>query len=496
MEIISEERYINGQELAKSRKHKEASINKNFFDGDIDERYKLFENRFIDKSIRGTDYTLPKESFFPTKDFQDVVSEIVNQLPTNFNIVGTESEYLRGALIEGSHLKPLISDVYKEGVLSGSAFVLVSPKLNMQKGSLMVLKLKVLPYENCFPEYNILTNELEKLTYQERRVYMKLDTPYTFLYTVEYTKDSIRTFIRNVNGERMADLPDEKLVENPFKNINSLPVVEFKCQSQDFDRPYANKLRESQLQLDNLNTNIENLTNMHTNPIYVIENTRRDWTGFPIGAGQILPLMDNESFHIEKSDMQLQPLDTRYTKKRDEIYKTAGLVIPSLRETMYGTDSSKVVKIANGELIGFARILMNNFKKPLMKICEILLFLNDKKMTDEIISPPNEILPYDLETIFSSMAVGMNLGLVDDEWFWSKYMPELSKEQRDRISNWYKERQLEGLIDDSSLNVDNNAKISTTTTTDTTTTEDGSVMGNKEQAQTSAEDKDGKVTKQ
>ncbi|MFA6709682.1 MAG: hypothetical protein WCR79_08330, partial [Fusobacterium sp.] len=151
------------------------------------------------------------------------------------------------------------------------------------------------------------------------------------------------------------------------------------------------------------------------------------------------------------------------------------------------TDSSKVVKIASGELIGFARILMNNFKKPLLTIAEIVLDLNGKKLTDEVISPPNEILPYDLETVFSFMAVGLNIGLVDEEWFWDKYMPELSREQRDRITKTFRDKQQAGLVDESSINLDNNAK--------STASVSSSPMGNKEQANTSKEDKDGKVVK-
>lgn len=364
--------------------------------------------------------------------------------------------------------------------------MLVKPKMSTLKDVLMVTQLEVLPFENCFPSYDVLTGELEQLVYQEKRVYMDVDTPINFVYTVVYTKDKITTLIRNMSGERIPNMQDNVEKDNPFKKLGTLPVVEFRC-SHKRGHPYASKLIEPQMQLDNLNTNIENLTNMHTNPIYVVSKTRRNWDDFPIGSGQILTLQDNEEFNIVKSDMQLLPLAARYNKKKDELYKSGGLVPPSLREEMYGTDSSKVVKIASGELIGFARILMNNFKKPLLTIVEIVLNLNGKTLTDEVISPPNEILPYDLETVFAFMAVGLNIGLVDEEWFWDKYMPELSREQRDRITKTFKDKQQADLIDESSINLDNNAK--------STASVSSSPMGNKKQASTSAEDKDGQVTK-
>lgn len=450
------------------------------------DRYNLFEKRFVAKEIRGTEQSLPIEAFYPTKDFSDVVSEVNNQLPTNFNIVGAESDFLRNSLIEGSHLKSLLSSVYLEGLLSSSAFVLMKPKFasNLSQ-ELMFLDLAVLPYENCYPEYDVLTGELKSLIYQEQRVYTYADEEIQFLYTVEYTKDTIRTYIRNFSGMRIPDMQDDIIVENPFKSIGTLPVVEFKCSiEKDNKEAFANRLVECQNQLDNLNTNIENLINMHSNPIYIVSGTRRNWDNIEIGAGQILTLIDNEQFNIQKSDMQLVALQTRYKSKRDEIYKTGCLVPLSLRDRMYGTDSSKVVKIASSELIGIARIFMNQFKKPLLTISNVLLHINGKKLTNEVISPPEEVLPYDLESVFATMAVGMNLGLIDDDWFWNKYMPELSDVEKDRIKENYKQRYENGQVDNNAANVDNRAKVPT------------KPIGNKEKQGLSKEDRDGKILKE
>lgn len=412
------------------------------------------------------------------------MNEITNQLPVNFNIVGKESEFLRESLIEGSYLKSLLSSVYREGLLTTSAFVLLKPKISTSDTELMILDMEVLPFENCFPEYDVITGELTKLTYQEERVYMDMDDPINFLYTVEYTKKNIKTYVRDYSGKRIPNLPDNIIADNPFIDLDLLPIVEFRCTTtKNRQYPFASKLVEPQLQLDNLNTNIENLINMHSNPIYVVEATRRVWDGFLIGAGQILTLQDDEKFKVERSDMQLVALDGRFKRKRDEIYKTGGLVPLSLRDRMYGTDSSKVVRIASSELIGIARILMNNFKKPLMYITKVLLFLNGKRLTDEVISPPEEVLPYDLETVFSSMAIGMNLGLVDDEWFWDKYMPELSNVQKDRIRKNLENRQAMGQVDNNTANVDNRAKVPT------------KPMGNKEQNNTSKDTKDVRILK-
>lgn len=483
MEIIS--KYTHGQFLSKNKYQKKAIKNKEYYKGDIFDRFSLFEDRFVAKELRGTEQSLPIEAFYPTKDFGDVISEVNNQLPTNFNIVGKESDFLRSSLIEGSHLKSLLSSVYLEGLLSSSAFVLMKPKFASNlSNELMFLDLSVLPFENCYPEYDVLTGELKSLIYQEQRVYTYADEEIQFLYTVEYTKDTIRTYIRNMSGMRIPDMQDDIVVENPFKDLGTLPVVEFKCSiEKDNKEAFANKLVECQNQLDNLNTNIENLINMHSNPIYVVKGTRRNWDNIEIGAGQILTLIDNEEFEIQKSDMQLVALQTRYKAKRDEIYKTGCLVPLSLRDRMYGTDSSKVVKIASSELIGIARIFMNQFKKPLLTISNVLLHLNGKKLTNEVISPPEEVLPYDLESVFATMAVGMNLGLIDDDWFWNKYMPELSDVEKERIKENYKERYEAGQVDNKAGNVDNRAKVT-------------KPVGNKEKQKLSKEERDTRILKE
>lgn len=483
MEIINT--YVNGSQLAKNQYQKRASENRKMYNGDLALRYAMFENRFVAKEIRGTQDSLPIEAFYPTRDYSDVISEVNNQLPVNFNIIGKESDFLRNSLIEGSHLKSLLSSVYLEGLLSSSAFVLIKPKFssNLSNQELMVLDLQVLPFENCYPEYDVLTGELKSFIYQEERMYTKADQVVRFLYTVEYTKNTIRTYIRNTSGMRIPDLPDDIVNDNPFKDLNTLPVVEFKCSiEKDKREAFASKLIECQHQLDNINTNIENLINMHSNPIYIIEQTRRDWDNVEIGAGQILTLQEQEKFHIEKSDMQLVALQSRFKAKKDEIYKTGCLVPLSLRDRMYGTDSSKVVKIASSELIGIARIFMNQFKQPLLQISNILLHINGKQLTNEVISPPEEVLPYDLETVFATMAVGMNLGLVDDDWFWNKYMPELSDDEKDRIRENYKKRYEAGNVDENTANVDNRAKVT-------------KPIGNKAQNQMSKEEKDKSVLK-
>ena len=63
-------------------------------------------------------------------------------------------------------------------------------------------------------------------------------------------------------------------------------------------------------------------------------------------------------------------------------------------------------------------------------------------------------MPFDLEMILNSWAIGMNLGLLDDTLFWDKYFPELDKVDRNRIREFFNSRQ--DLAQDNT-NVDNTA---------------------------------------
>jgi hypothetical protein len=468
---------INGETLREKPIHKLIKLNKDLYNPDVYKRFERFSERFIDDKL-SDDEKLPVDAYYPTQDFHDIITELTAQIPSEFSSTGTESDFIRKSLIEGSHLKQILHKIYMENLLGINAYVMLRPKLSSDADKFVIFDMDIIPSENVWVEYDIFTDNVKKITTQEKRTtYINGDEEVKYLYTRVYTMDKIETYFRAISGERLPDMVD-KIEENPFEKYGMLPVVEFKGYSEN-EKPLASKLIEPQLQLDNLNTNIENLINMHSNPVYVIQNTMRDWSDATFGAGEIVGLEGEEEFKPTTADMQLQYLDNHRNYKRDDIYKTGGLTTPTLRERMYGTDSSAVTKVASSEFIATARIITAYAKKSLNKIAKLLLEINGKELTDESLIPPVEILPYDLEKVFNTGTLGLNLGLIDDEWIWSRYMPELSNREKEKIRSFFASRQ--DLTKDNT-NVNNNALQT-------------KAIGNKEQLNTSKEDIDGKVTK-
>lgn len=467
----------NGTKLKRKKIHETIIKNKDMYGSEIQARYDRFDDRFIDPATP-KDEKLPIQVYYPTSEFHDILTEMVAQIPTDFSATGKESEFLRTSLIEGSHLKEMLSKVYLENFLGINSYVLLKPKLSDEANKHMVLQFEVLKAENIWAEYDLYTGEMNKVTIQEeRQMFRDGDQEVTFLYTRIYTMDTIETLYRYMSGTRIEDYAD-KIVDNPFKEYGILPVLEFKGFSENSE-PMANKLIEPQLQLDNMNTNIENLINMHSNPIYTVEKTMRDWTGFSVGAGTVVGLQGDEIFKTLTADMQLVSLDSHIKNVVDRMYKTGGLTSPSLRDKMFGTDSSKVLKVASSEFIASARIMIVFTKRALVDVVKVIMGLNNKTITDEALLPPAEILPFDLEQVLNTLAVGMNLGVLDDQWFWSRYMPELGIDAKDRISEFFKARED---LNMANTNTDNIAKT-------------GTPSGNKAQASQTKEEKDGQVGK-
>lgn len=469
---------IGGEKLNARPIHKSIKKNRAMFGSDIDDRYREFSSRFIDETLPEAD-KLPKHVFYPTADFHDIISEIATQIPTDFNSTGTNAEFVRKNLIEGSFLKEALVKVYLEMLFGINAYVLMIPQVDVDGDYGVTFKLEVLKGEEVWVFRDIVTGEPNKIiTQKEKSVYDDNNIEVRYLETIEYTNETVKTYYRNVsNGGRVNNFTD-KNVENPFKEYGVLPVIEFKGYSENGE-PLANKLIESQLQMDNLNTNIENMLNMHSNPIYVIEGTLKDFRNIQLGAGTVLALGRDEKFKSVTADMQLADIQAKFVNKRDDMYKSGGLTPPTLRLRMFGTDSSKVTRMANAEIIAMAKIVILFTKKAINKIVRMSCLFNGKGYTDEKLVPPSEILPFDLESVLNTLAVGLNLGVLDAEWFWNKYMPELGQDEKDRIKEFFDNR--EDLSMDNT-NTNNIAKV-------------GKPAGNKEQSQMTKEEKDGRITK-
>ena len=425
---------------------------------------------------------IPLRNYYPTADYRTIVRELSESFPTNFQVSGDNQDFVRQNLIENSYYKRAYSQIVKECIIAKKCFV--TPRIifdsDDKNKNVMVFDFKILPYEKCFDYYDS-NGDLNRLLYIDMEEIYSLENEQliTVDILIEYTKDKITKMYRTSSGVRIVGYEDE-IVENPFKAFDSMPVFVFDSIEED-GKPIAYDLIEQQLQIESLNFNIENGINYQGLPVWKVKNTFREeaWQDTSIAPNSIVALMGEEDLDQVGGNIQIDALKTYMKYKVDKLYQQAGLTPPTLREEMFGTDSSAVTKLAQAPLISKIKIIMSFHKKPMNELAKLILLLNGEVYKNEKIVPPEEVLPFNLQEVLNTWAIGMNLGLMDDEAFWTKYFPEFTDTDKARIREFFNDR-YGGIVENDNTNVTNTAKVA----------------GNKKQATTmTKEERDVNVTK-
>ena len=425
---------------------------------------------------------IPLHSYYPTSDYRTIVRELSESFPTNFQVSGNNQDFVRQNLIENSYFKRAYSQIVKECIIAKKCFV--TPRIlfdsDDKNKDIMVFDFKILPYEKCFDYYDS-NGDINRLLYIDKEEIYDLETEtlQTVDIYIEYTIDKITKSYRSSSGNRVIGYEDE-IVENPFKEFDTMPVFVFESIEED-GKPIAYDLIEQQLQIESLNFNIENGINYQGLPVWKVKNTFREeaWYGTSISPNSIIALTGDEDLEQVGGNIQIDALKTYMKYKVDKLYSQGGLTPPTLREEMFGTDSSSVTKLAQAPLISKIKIIMSFHKKPMNQLAKIILLINGEQYLNEKIVPPEEVLPFNLQEVLSTWAIGMNLGLMDDEAFWTKYFPEFTDKDKERIREFFQDR-YGGVATNDNTNVTNVAKVA----------------GNKKQATTmTKEEKDVNVTK-
>ena len=452
--------------------------------GSKQERFELFKREFVNPLTPEANQ-IPITSYYPTSDYKSVIHEITEAFSFDFQVSGKNSDFVRQNLIESSYFKSSYINIAKECILAKKAFVV--PRIRIDNDDLgkdiFTFNLQVLPYDECVDVYDDITGKLVKLIHEKQEeVFDIYEQPVTALTVTTYTMDFIIKEFWDFNGKRIAG-QDTITTPNPYKQYDVFPVFVFESMSE-YDKPIAYDLVEQQLQIENLNFNIENGINYQGMPVWAIENTMRNWNGVSIAPNTVLGLMGDEKLSQVGGNLNLDALRSHMIFKMDNLYRQAGLTPPSMRESIYDTDSSNVTKMAQAPLINKIKIIMNFHRQPMDLLAKLILQINGKEYFNESVIPSEEILPVDLQSVLSTWTIGMNLGLLDDEAFWVKYFPAFTDKDKDRIKDFFEKRFQSGNLDSTNgVNLNNNAKSS-------------KPVGNKKQAtQMTKEERDKSVKK-
>ena len=429
--------------------------------GSKQERFELFKREFVNPLTPEANQ-IPITSYYPTSDYKSVIHEITEAFSFDFQVSGKNSDFVRQNLIESSYFKSSYINIAKECILAKKAFVV--PRIRIDNDDLgkdiFTFNLQVLPYDECVDVYDDITGKLVKLIHEKQEeVFDIYEQPVTAITVTTYTMDFIIKEFWDFNGKRIAG-QDTITTPNPYKQYDVFPVFVFESMSE-YDKPIAYDLVEQQLQIENLNFNIENGINYQGMPVWAIENTMRNWNGVSIAPNTVLGLMGDEKLSQVGGNLNLDALRSHMIFKMDNLYRQAGLTPPSMRESIYDTDSSNVTKMAQAPLINKIKIIMNFHRQPMDLLAKLILQINGKEYFNESVIPSEEILPVDLQSVLSTWTIGMNLGLLDDEAFWVKYFPAFTDKDKDRIKDFFEKRFQSGNLDSTNgVNLNNNAKSS------------------------------------
>jgi hypothetical protein len=457
---------------------------KRFFEYD---RYNDYLKRFSDEDalISKSKSLLKKHSFFPSSAFTEVISERAELTPSDFLITGKEKDFLKTYLLEDSDLMAKLPSLYREQDLAGDAFWKLSVVESKKKELMYHIKPEKLNSEEVTPIVDPYTKEP-----------IKYIVEYTISVPNEEGGESIQRIKETYSMEKIeiqyitrSDNMFKKenvtfsTVENPFKEYEILPILWFKSYPKSgtvYSEIPAMGLFEPILQLDFYQTDIENTTHRCAYPIVELRKAMKKYGDIMFGAGTIFYSRGEEELHIHAPELELEPLEIREKKKVDAVYKAGGLVPPTLRKDMFSSSSSKLAKYASKEFIDLTKTRLQNITTELKKMIKLFLELNGKIYTDEKIAPPDDILSIDKEELLKNIAVEISLGLIDDVYIWDKYYPELSEEDRSRIRQFVKERNVD--VNDENLNIDNRIKS-------------GSITGNKKLNSLNPDEKESVVSK-
>lgn len=399
------------------------------YEEDINKRYELFEARFLKKA---SEFKLTKEEYFPTTLLKSIINDRVALCPSRVIVSETDNNDFITEYLLKETINPLLNDILIEIELAGDAFFLVQHHFSDKVGVLYNLSLQPLKAENVKVIMDLSTLsprafevKFEKLVDTEKG--QERVTEYK-----RYYKDKIEVYSSGVNTT------PSKVLKNPFEPYGFIPVIWIKGATERHDSYYSNidlyKLKESQLQVDKINTDLSNAISSNSAPLLVIENSlKKEYKGMYVGARAVLALQGEAEAKMLTSSLQIDSVKGIMEKQEDEAYILAGLIQLHKKSELYRSDSAKTFMMANKALSTLIELRFRNIGIEVEKLVKLFLELNAKVYNNERILVEKEILTGDLESASLIASNLIPLNIMDAELWLELFLPHAPKATKDRI---------------------------------------------------------------
>lgn len=381
-----------------------------------------------------------KEVFFYTNDMASCISELVSHSPVKFIVNGKESDFLKKMLFEYSYIKEQLPIIYRELMLSTKAYMICTEKI-APKNDANIKKhfvFEIPKTEDVWEEVNPITGKPIKIIVKQKKQILNDKQELNEIYIVRiFDLDGVTTSVTDSGGGVVDEYPTE-YVENPYKNEGLLQCLSFKSVTDSTGLPMSSKLREYQLQIDNLDSNVQNIINLYGSPMHVVKHAVQNWDDITLGAGMVVALQMDEELETVTAKAQLNEIQLVYDKKVDNLYKSAGLIRLEDRSSVYSSDSAKVTKLAHSESIGQIESILESSRSALDDLVIMALKVNGIPYTDEIFEAPTDIMPVDLDSAFQTIAMALNTKVWDMEEVYKRYFQDMNKDDKERIALYWK----------------------------------------------------------
>lgn len=442
------------------------AMSKDFYVG-AERRFTHFKEAYTEEGVPENEIIQYIE-YFPQTTYSEIVDELATLIPRSFTISKEDDdnvEFIKKNLFTRLNFLGRQIEFDREVILTGRCFIELKSSPSDDKDVMEDLHFERIPFSKIddFAQ-DPITGKLQVVIFEEEaRVFNPSNNEFEDMKVKKtYTMENITIEYLSGDDSLVEGMPSGT-VPNPFGKYGVFPVLMYEAPKDvdgEYPEIYSEKFLEKQNQFDYLATDISENIHRSVFNMHIIEDSTRDYDDMQVGAGAIWSLRKGEKYKKVDFNLNLLELTPYLEKEEDKMYRSAGLIPPTLRKNVFSTDSKGVLKLADARYIEYAKNVLQNKKTHLDTVMRLYLMMNGKANEDSAkdysVMLPEDVLPVDVENIINICAVALQAGIWDYEYIYDRYFTDITPEVQRRIEA-EREKLLALQVDNA--NIDNNAKV-------------------------------------